>query len=48
MKKKDSNKVEPEVKESYVKKLLKIERGHFKKYGYRHMSVKELKKLTEK
>lgn len=34
-----------EVKESYIKKLLKIEKEHFKKYGYRHMSIEELEKL---
>jgi len=39
------NEVEPEVKESYVKKLLKIEKEHFKKYGYRKMSAKELDEL---
>jgi len=43
-----SNEVEPEVKESYVKKLLKIEEAHFKKYDHRHMSMKELKELFEK
>jgi len=39
------NEVEPEVKESYVKKILKIEEEHFKKYGYRKMSTKELEEL---
>ncbi len=43
-----SNEVEPEVKESYVKKLLKIEEEHFKKYGYKKMSNKELDKLFGK
>ena len=38
---------ELEVKESYIKKLLKIEKEHFKKYGYRHMSLEEFKKLFE-
>lgn len=41
------NELEPEVKESYVKKLLEIEEGHFKKYGYRHTSVKDLRKEIE-
>ncbi|MBN2067240.1 MAG: DUF2683 family protein [Candidatus Diapherotrites archaeon] len=41
------NELEPEVKESYVKKLLEIEDAHFKKYGYRHRSVKELRKEIE-
>jgi len=40
-----SNEVEPEVKESYVKKILKIEKEHFKKYGHRKMSLKELDEL---
>ena len=42
-----SNEVEPEVKESYVKKLLEIENRHFKKYGFRHTSVDELRKEVE-
>lgn len=42
------NEVEPEVKESYIKKLLDIENEHFKKHGYRHMSHKELDKLFRK
>lgn len=36
-----------EVKENYIKKLLKIEKEHFKKYGYRHMRLSELKELFE-
>jgi len=39
------NEVEREVKDSYVKKILKIEEEHFKKYGYRKMSLKELDEL---
>ncbi|MFH1663789.1 MAG: antitoxin [archaeon] len=39
------NEVEKEVKDSYIKKILKIEEEHFKKYGYRKMSDKELDKL---
>lgn len=40
--------LEPEVKESYVKKLLEIENAHFKKYGSRKMSDKELDELFGK
>ena len=42
------NELEPEVKESYVKKLLKIEDKHFKEYGHRKMSGKELDELFRK
>jgi len=38
---------EPQVKDSYIKKLQKIEREHLKKYGYRHMTLKDLRKETE-
>lgn len=41
------NELEREVKDSYVKKLLEIEEEHFKKYGYRHTSLKDLKKEVE-
>ncbi|MFH1256996.1 MAG: DUF2683 family protein [Candidatus Diapherotrites archaeon] len=41
------NEVEPEVKESYIRKILKIEQEHFKKYGYRHTSIKDLRKEIE-
>lgn len=41
------NELEPEVKESYVKKLLEIEDAHFKKYGHRHTSLKDLRKEIE-
>ncbi len=41
------NEVEKEVKESYIKKILKIEEDYFKKYGYRHTSVKDLRKEIE-
>lgn len=43
-----TNEVEPEVKESYVKKILEIEKEHFEKYGYRKMSDRELDKLFGK
>ena len=43
-----ANEVEPDVKESYVKKLLKIEEEHFNKYGYRKMGNKELNKMFGK
>ena len=43
------NEVELEVKESYLKKLLKIENDYFKKYGHgKKMSDKELDKLFGK
>lgn len=42
------NEVEREVKESYVKKLLEIEEKHFRKYGFRKMSDKELDRLFGK
>jgi len=42
------NEVEPEVKEEYVKKILRIEKEHFKKYGYRKMNDKELDELFGK
>ncbi|MFH1751784.1 MAG: antitoxin [archaeon] len=42
------NEVEPEVKESYIKKLLKIEEEHFKKHDYSKMKDKELDKLFGK
>ena len=42
------NEVEMEVKESYVKKLLEAEEGHFKRHDYRKMSDKELDKLFGK
>ncbi len=41
------NEVEPQVKESYVKKILEIEEEHFRKYGYRKMSLKGLRKEIE-
>ena len=39
--------VEPEVKDSYLKKIFEIEEEHFKKYGYKHTSVKELRQEIE-
>ena len=42
------NEVEPEVKEEYIQKLIKIEKNHLKKYGFRKMSDKELDKLFGK
>ncbi len=41
------NELEPEVKESYVRKLLELEEEHFKKYGHRHTSLQALKKEIE-
>lgn len=40
--------VEPEVKDSYVKKILAIADNYHKKYGYRKMSNEELDKLFGK
>ncbi|MCH7902726.1 DUF2683 family protein [archaeon] len=42
-----ANEVEPEVKDTYVKKLLEIEANYFKKHGYRHTSTKDLRKEIE-
>lgn len=39
--------VEPRVKESYLKKLIDIEKKHREKYGYRHTSIEELRKEVE-
>ncbi len=36
-----------EVKEEYIKKLIRIEKEHIKKYGYRHTSIAQLRKETE-
>ena len=41
------NEVEPKVKESYVKKILRIEENHIKKYGYKSQTVNELRKEIE-
>ncbi len=41
------NEVEREVKDSYVKELMKIEEEHLKKYGFRHTSIKSLRKEIE-
>jgi len=41
------NEVEKEVKDSYIKKILKIEEEHFKKHGYKHTSTKDLRKEIE-
>lgn len=41
--------VEPEVKESYVKKILKAEKDYFKKHkgNYKTQSLKDLRKEIE-
>lgn len=39
--------VEPEAKDSYVKKILAIVDDYHKKYGYQHTSIKELRKEIE-
>lgn len=36
-----------EVKDSYIKKLVKISDDHIKKYGFRHTSIAELRKEIE-
>jgi len=40
--------VEKEATDNYMKKMLEIEKTHFKKYGYRKMGDKELDKLFGK
>lgn len=40
--------VEPEVRGDYLEKLDKIEKEHFKKYGYKKMGRAELDKLFGK
>jgi hypothetical protein len=40
--------VEKQASDEYVKKILKIEEEHFKKYGHRKMSDKELDALFGK
>ena len=37
--------VEKEPKEEYLKKILKIDKRHMKKYGNKRMSLKELDEL---
>jgi len=37
--------VEFEVKEEYLKKLIKIGKDHIKKYGYKTMTLEELDKI---
>ena len=37
--------VEREVKEEYLKKLIKIEKEHIKKYGFKTMTLEELDKI---
>lgn len=41
------NELEHKVKDSYIKKLLDIENAHFKKYGYKHQSIDDLRKEIE-
>jgi len=38
--------LEREVTEEYVKKIIEISNKHFKKYGYKKMSLQELDKLS--
>jgi len=37
--------LEKEVPEEYIKKVIDISRNHFKKHGYKKMSLQELNKL---
>ncbi|MFW5846992.1 MAG: hypothetical protein ACOCUU_02410 [Nanoarchaeota archaeon] len=37
--------MEREVKEKYVKKILKITEKHFKRYKYRKRTIRDLDKL---
>jgi hypothetical protein len=39
--------VEKEAKDGYLRELLKIEERHFKKYGNKAMTIKELDALCE-
>lgn len=39
--------VEKEVSDDYAKKVIMIVNNHFKRYGYKKMSLKELDKLCE-
>jgi len=39
--------VEQEVSEEYLKKLLKIDSKHMRRYGRQKMTIKELDKLCE-
>ncbi len=41
------NEVEPEVKEEYVKKILKLEKGYFTRKHKRYKSIGELRKEIE-
>ncbi len=38
--------LEKEASEEYVKKVIEISNNHFKKYGYKKMSLQELNKLS--
>ena len=39
--------VEKEASDEYLKKVIEIEKRHFKKYGYQKMNQKEFKELFE-
>ena len=41
------NILEQEAKDEYIKKVMKISDNHFKKYGKKKMTLKELNKLCE-
>ncbi|MEK6830074.1 MAG: antitoxin [Nanoarchaeota archaeon] len=38
--------LEKEASEEYVKKVIAVSNNHFKKYGYKKMSLQELNKLS--
>lgn len=38
--------LEREATEEYIKKIIEISKNHFKKYGYKKMSLQELDKLS--
>jgi hypothetical protein len=42
-----SNEIELEVKPEYVKKILAVEEAHFKKYGHRATTIKQLRSEIE-
>lgn len=39
--------VEREVREEVIKELIESSKRHFKKYGFRHTSIKDLRKEIE-
>ena len=39
--------VEPEVKDSYIKKILRLEKAHYKKHGLKTTTIAKLRKEIE-